>query len=74
MQIGSGAMESLHRVAGQMRLRLADARWTAERAVAVRNTRLMLLADRWSAFWSHPDFIPTRQRAFAALPVAGATS
>jgi hypothetical protein len=74
MQIGSGAMESLHRVASQMRLKLAGARWTAERAIAVLNTRLMLLADRWSAFWSHPDLTPTLQRAFAAPPVAGATS
>lgn len=28
MQIGSGAMESLHRTASQMRLKLAGARWT----------------------------------------------
>lgn len=64
MQIGSGAMESLHRVASQMRLKLAGARWTAERAIAVLNTRLMLLAGRWEAFWSQADLSNSLARAF----------
>lgn len=64
MQIGSGAMESLHRVASQMRLKLAGARWTAERATAVLNTRLMLLAGRWDAFWAQPDLTTTLGAAF----------
>jgi len=66
MQIGSGAMESLHRVASQMRLKLAGARWTAERALAVLNTRLMLLADRWSAFWARPDLSAALAMAFGS--------
>ncbi len=41
MQIGSGAMACLHRVASQMRLELAGARWRAERATAVLNPRLI---------------------------------
>ncbi|MCP3959085.1 MAG: hypothetical protein GY719_14640 [bacterium] len=64
MQIGSGAMESLHRVASQMRLKLAGARWTAERALAVLNTRLMMLAQRWDDFWSHADLPATLAQAF----------
>lgn len=69
MQIGSGAMESLHRIASQMRLKLAGARWTADRAIAVLNTRLMLLADRWDAFWSRPDLAATLREAFTTPPV-----
>ena len=69
MQIGSGAMESLHRVASQMRLKLAGARWTATRALAVLNTRLMLLADRWDAFWGQHDLTNTLQQAFTSTPV-----
>ena len=53
--VGSGAMESLHRVASQMRLKLAGAKWLAENALAVLNTRMMILADRWSDFWDSPD-------------------
>lgn len=64
MQIGSGAMESLHRVASQMRLKLAGARWLPERALAVLNCRLMLLAERWDAFWSHESRSSTIRDAF----------
>jgi hypothetical protein len=67
--LGSGAMESLHRVASQMRLKLAGARWTAERALAVLNTRLMLLAERWDDFWSQPDLPATLSQAFHS-PIA----
>lgn len=69
MQIGSGAMESLHRVASQMRLKLAGARWLPERALAVLNLRLMLLAERWDAFWSHDQRPGTLRAAFTATPV-----
>lgn len=64
MQIGSGAMESLHRVASQMRLKVAGARWTAEKAISVLNLRLMLLAERWDDFWLHPDIVTTLTDAF----------
>jgi hypothetical protein len=65
MQIGSGAMESLHRTASQMRLKLAGARWTPDKALAVLNTRLMLLADRWQDFWGQPDLAVVLKQAFA---------
>lgn len=69
-QIGSGAMESLHRVASQMRLKLAGARWTADRAIAVLNLRLMLLAERWSDFWSHDALTQTLASAFSTPQTA----
>jgi hypothetical protein len=52
LQVGSGAMESFHRVASQMRLKAAGTRWRASRALAVLNTSLLWLAGRWEAFWS----------------------
>lgn len=64
MQIGSGAMESLHRTASQMRLKVAGARWTPERAIAVLNMRLVLIADRWSDFWDRPDLMQSLAGSF----------
>ncbi|NDK16899.1 MAG: hypothetical protein GW911_33140 [Armatimonadetes bacterium] len=64
LQIGSGAMESLHRIASQMRLKLAGARWLAENALAVLNARLMLLAGRWADFWESDRLTPLLVEAF----------
>jgi len=52
IQIGSGAMESLHRTASQVRLKRAGMRWLANNAVAILNARLVQLAGRWDDFWS----------------------
>jgi hypothetical protein len=41
-QIGSGAMESLHRTASQLRLKRAGCRWTAEPAQALLNLRMLV--------------------------------
>jgi hypothetical protein len=68
IHIGSGAMESFHRVASQMRLKAAGTRWTPERAIAVLNTRLLWLAGRWDAFWGHPDLTSNLRRAFQSPP------
>lgn len=65
-QIGSGAMESLHRTASQMRLKLAGARWTPEKAISVINLRLMMLAERWSDFWDQECLTTTLTGAFSA--------
>ena len=54
IQIGSGAMESLHRIAAQCRLKLPGARWLEETSKAVLNTRMMRLAGRWDDFWQGP--------------------
>jgi len=64
MQIGSGAMESFHRCASQMRLKLSGARWTAEQATAVLKTRLMMLAGQWDAFWSQAGISEALRQAF----------
>jgi hypothetical protein len=64
IQIGSGAMESLHRTASQMRLKLAGARWLGENALAILNLRLMRLAGNWDSFWNGPGTTQTLARAF----------
>ena len=69
MQIGSGAMESLHRSASQMRLKLAGARWTAEQATAVLKARLMMLAGQWDAFWGQANLSTALREAFAKTTV-----
>ena len=71
IQVGSGAMESLHRVASQMRLKLAGARWLPEHAIAIMNARMMMLADRWTDFWGGGQALTHRlQAAFGIYPEA----
>lgn len=65
-QIGSGAMESLHRTGSQARLKLPGARWLAETSQAIFNLRMLALVDRWDEFWSQPDLTPQLTTAFAA--------
>jgi len=55
MQIGSGAMESLHRNGSQLRLKLPGARWRPEAAQAMLNHRALELVGRWGEFWSHEN-------------------
>ena len=64
IQVGSGAMESFHRIASQMRLKLAGAKWLPENALAIMNARMMTLADRWADFWDSPDLTQRLQTAF----------
>lgn len=54
LQIGSGAMESLHRQASQVRLKRPGARWLPQNALGILRLRLMALAGRWEAFWAAP--------------------
>jgi hypothetical protein len=54
-QIGSGAMESLHRTGSQTRLKRAGCRWRPEAAEAILNLRMLILAERWSEFWNRPE-------------------
>ena len=65
MQVGSGAMESLHRVASQARLKLAGARWLPETALGVLRLRMLTLAERWDAFWSGEDAHTRLKGAFS---------
>lgn len=53
-QIGSGAMESLHRTASQLRLKRPGCRWTAEAAQAILNLRMLQLCGRWDEWWRQP--------------------
>jgi hypothetical protein len=54
-QIGSGAMESLHRTGSQTRLKRAGSRWRPEVAEAILKLRMLMLAERWSEFWNRPE-------------------
>ncbi|MCB9548079.1 MAG: hypothetical protein H6706_19870 [Myxococcales bacterium] len=63
-QLGSGAMESLHRTAAQARLKLAGARRTARASLASVNLRLLELAGRWDEFWAHDGIERVLDQAF----------
>ena len=58
-QIGSGAMESFHRTASQLRLKRPGCRWTPEAAQAILNLRLVQQCGRWDEYWAQPD-LPER--------------
>ena len=53
-QIGSGAMESLHRTASQVRLKRAGCHWTEEASQAILNLRMLGLSGRWKEYWDQP--------------------
>jgi hypothetical protein len=53
-QIGSGAMESLHRTGSQLRMKRAGCRWTAGVAHAILNLRMLTLSGRWDEYWAQP--------------------
>lgn len=67
-QIGSGAMESLHRVAGQLRMKRPGPGWLPESARAVFNLRMLALVGRWDEFWNQPDLSHNLFAAFLRLP------
>lgn len=50
-QIGSGAMESLHRTGSQKRLKIPGARWLPETSQALFDLRMLFLCGRWEEFW-----------------------
>lgn len=65
-QIGSGAMESLHRTGSQMRLKIAGIRCLPETSQAVFNLRMLRLCGRWDEFWGQPKLTSRLLGAFAA--------
>jgi hypothetical protein len=65
-QIGSGAMESLHPVASQHRLKRSGPGWRPEAAQAIFNLRMLDLVGRWHEFWCHDDLKETLESAFEA--------
>jgi len=64
-QIGSGAMESLHPVASQHRLKRSGPGWRPEAAQAIFNLRMLDLVGRWHEFWCHSDIDKTLEVAFS---------
>jgi hypothetical protein len=62
-QIGSGAMESMHRTGSQLRLKLPGAKWLEHTSQAIFNIRMMRLAGNSNHFWSQPDL----EARFAAV-------
>jgi hypothetical protein len=61
-QIGSGAMESLHRTGCQLRTK--GAKWLQETAQAVFNMRMLGLVGNWDAFWQQPNLLEQLDAAF----------
>ena len=63
IQIGSGAMESMHRSASQRRMKLPGA-WLEETSLAVLRFRMLELAGRWDEFWRRSDIATAIADAF----------
>jgi hypothetical protein len=63
MQIGSGAMESMHRSASQRRMKLPGA-WQEETSLAVLRFRMLELAGRWDEFWNRTNIVTVLADAF----------
>jgi len=55
LQVGSGAMESMHRNGSQRRLKVPGARWLEETSQAVLTFRMLELSGRWDEFWRQAD-------------------
>jgi hypothetical protein len=62
-QIGSGAMESMHRTGSQLRLKLPGAKWLEHTSQSIFNIRMMRLAGNSDHFWRQPDL----EARFAAV-------
>jgi hypothetical protein len=75
-QIGSGAMESLHRNGSQIRLKIPGPGWLEEPSRAIFDLRMLYLCGRWDEFWHQPDFLNQLVEKFKARPgeLAGAVA
>jgi hypothetical protein len=69
-QIGSGAMESLHRSGSQCRTKLPGARWLKETSQAVFNIRMMQLVGKWEEFWARPELVTELTAIFSSAAVS----
>jgi len=67
-QIGSGAMESLHRTGSQKRLKIPGARWLPETSQALFDLRMLYLCGRWEEFWHQPGLHDKLVEAFSEKP------
>ncbi|MBK6580323.1 MAG: hypothetical protein IPG17_30010 [Sandaracinaceae bacterium] len=73
-QIGSGAMESLHRTGSQTRLKVAGIRCLPETSQAIFNLRMLRLCGRWDEFWRQDDITSSLVAAFGARTLKLATT
>ncbi len=64
LQVGSGAMESIHRNGSQLRLKVSGARWRTDTAQALMNLRMLEIGGRWSEFWRHDGLADVLAAAF----------
>jgi hypothetical protein len=55
LQISSGAMESLHRIGSQQRLKRSGITCLPETAQALFDWRMLKLVGRWDEFWRQPN-------------------
>lgn len=67
-QLGSGAMESLHRSASQIRLKLPGFKSLPETSQAIFNLRMLELNGRWDEFFQQPDFYDQLIKVFSTKP------
>ena len=67
-QLGSGAMESLHRSGSQIRLKLPGLKSLPETSQAIFNLRMLDLCDRWDEFWQQPGFYDQLVEVFSTKP------
>lgn len=67
-QLGSGAMESLHRSASQLRLKLPGFKSLPETSQAIFSLRMLELNGRWNEFFQQPDFYVQLVEIFSAKP------
>lgn len=59
LQIGSGAMESLHRTGSQLRTKRPGAKWLATTSQAIFDWRMLMMSGRWEEFWSQHNLALT---------------
>jgi hypothetical protein len=70
-QIGSGAMESLHRTGSQKRLKIPGARWLPETSQALFDLRMLYLCGRWEEFWHQEGLRDKLVEAFSTRHETG---
>jgi hypothetical protein len=68
-QLGSGAMEALHRSGSQIRMKLPGFKSLHETSQAIFNLRMLELNGRWDEFFRQRDFYDQLVEVFASKPM-----
>jgi hypothetical protein len=66
IQIGSGAMESMHRFGSQLRTKRSGCKWLADTVLGVLNLRMLARVERWDQYWNQRDLDDQLAVRFAA--------